>query len=415
MKKRLGITTMAVVTTLFATLLMGCGNSSESTMATEKSYDNVIIVAGNHANSIKPDYTAVSGILEDTVLKYGNIDIIVADGDPFIALSLKVPEQKAGLSNSKKHSIARSQVVQLEEYLNSSDCMAKTPEVDLLSSFELVSRILGDSEHSGESTAVLVFDSGLNTSSPINMSQIDLNTVDVEKTVRSLKEQNAVYNLSECKISWYGMSDVAAPQEELASSQKEKLAEFWKAYFATAGSEYVIKTDISTDKFSGELPDVTPVISKTPGDLWSADENDGILPETVVYSQEILAFKEGTAEFVDDKAVVSVVEETSRYMKEHSDFNLTIVGCTAKWGDLKSYCIPLSEQRALSVKNVLVEQGINEDRIKTVGMGFDNPFYINDQDESGNLIENVAQCNRSIVMMDSTGNTATKIENGSWK
>ena len=34
MKKRLGITTMAVVTTLFATLLMGCGNSSESTMAT---------------------------------------------------------------------------------------------------------------------------------------------------------------------------------------------------------------------------------------------------------------------------------------------------------------------------------------------------------------------------------------------
>ena len=60
-------------------------------------------------------------------------------------------------------------------------------------------------------------------------------------------------------------------------------------------------------------------------------------------------------------------------------------------------------------------QGINEDRIKTVGMGFDNPFYINDQDESGNLIENVAQCNRSIVMMDSTGNTATKIENGSWK
>lgn len=306
-------------------------------------------------------------------------------------------------------------MVQLEEYLNSSDCMAKTPEVDLLSSFELVSRILGDSEHSGESTAVLVFDSGLNTSSPINMSQIDLNTVDVEKTVRSLKEQNAVYNLSECKISWYGMSDVAAPQEELASSQKEKLAEFWKAYFATAGSEYVIKTDISTDKFSGELPDVTPVISKTPGDLWSADENDGIFPETVVYSQEILAFKEGTAEFVDDKAVVSVVEETSRYMKEHSDFNLTIVGCTAKWGDLKSYCIPLSEQRALSVKNVLVEQGINEDRIKTVGMGFDNPFYINDQDESGNLIENVAQCNRSIVMMDSTGNTATKIENGSWK
>ena len=211
------------------------------------------------------------------------------------------------------------------------------------------------------------------------------------------------------------MSDVAAPQEELASSQKEKLEEFWKAYFATAGSEYVIKTDISTDKFSGELPDVTPVISKTPGDLWSADENDGIFPETVVYSQEILAFKEGTAEFVDDKAVVSVVEETSRYMKEHSDFNLTIVGCTAKWGDLKSYCIPLSEQRALSVKNVLVEQGINEDRIKTVGMGFDNPFYINDQDESGNLIENVAQCNRSIVMMDSTGNTATKIENGSWK
>lgn len=398
--------------------LSGCGNLddvSPNDMSSQE-FDNLIILAGNHANSVKPKYDAMTEALTNVALKYGDIQICVIDGEAYIANSVSIPEQKQGLSYNKKSTIAQSQVEQIIDFINSEGCMAKTNEVDLISSFELASRTIRSTGYVGEANGIYVFDTGLCTYGALDFSSINLNTVDVEKLLQDLASNHQIVDLSGATVYWYGLCDTVSPQEELSATQKDTVKRIWEGYIQRSGATLYWMADISTDSFENSLPYVTPIVSVTTSSEWNEEVQEAEeFPEILVYSEETLKFTAGKAELSDEEEAREQLQKTIDYMNQHESFQLLIVGCTAKWGSLEEYCKPLSESRGRTVKDILVEAGVEEDRITVIGLGYDNPFYVNDQDENGSLINTVAKDNRCIVLLDGSSNAAISIYNGSWR
>ena len=91
---------------------------------------------------------------------------------------------------------------------------------------------------------------------------------------------------------------------------------------------------------------------------------------------------------------------------KHDSINILLVGSTA--GDVTDEStIRLSKERADTVKNTLVEFGIDTNRITTIGMGSDDPWHIKDAGYDGP----VASSNRKVVLIDSRTDQAQALIN----
>lgn len=407
-----------IVACLTVIMMGGCGNENLLLCedGTNEKFDNIVILAGNHANSLKQDYDTLDDVLMSVALNYGNIAICVNDGESYIASSIEIPEQKSGLSESKRRSIAQSQVEQVSCFLDSEACMAKTPEVDLLESFEIASRTIQSSKYQNGVNAIYVYDTGINTTGYLDFTQMDLTTIDVDEVINKLAEEKMVVDLSNSTVFWYGLCDVQEPQEELSASQKENIKSIWEKYLNEAGATVHFMTDISTEKVEENLPYVTPVASVPTSEEWNNMEEMGeTFPETIVFSEESIGFRAGTSELIDVANTEMELQKIVGYMNENSDFRLLIVGCTARWGELEEYCKPLSIERCQKVKKLLVEAGISGERIEIVGMGYENPFYRNDWGVDGSLIEPLAETNRCIVLLDAKSDLAVSIMENTWE
>ena len=61
----------------------------------------------------------------------------------------------------------------------------------------------------------------------------------------------------------------------------------------------------------------------------------------------------------------------------------------------------MSEQRALAVLEILIRHGVPEQLISAFGMGSKDPWYIDNFDENGRFIEEIAISNRKVVVITS--------------
>lgn len=390
-------------------LLTGCGAKREYDTELLLNYDNAIVLCGNHANNVKPDYGKIEHTLTNVALEYGNIGIICIDGNPYLAKDVSISEQKKGLSSSKRETIAKSQANQIIDFMNTEDCLAKEEEANCLKSFEIVSRVANSTSYKNKKNVVYVFDSGLSTTGVINFCDIGMDSSRIDELIENLEKESMIYDLTDVDIYWYGIGDVAEPQAELSSAQREFLKLFWSEYLVKTGANVYFMEDISTDVFDQNLPYVSPVLSITPAIEWNESQEKQKFPDVVTFDEEILGFKAGTAELIDTAEAEKLLANTSDYLRENSDKCIVVVGCTANWGDLENYCIPLSQNRSDVIKKILVGQGISEDRISTYGLGYENPFYKNDIDENGKLVEEIAKANRCIVLLDADSELAQKI------
>lgn len=400
---------------LCSSLFVGCGAKNMESVVEERSADtdNVIVLAGNHSNSVKPNYDVMLSTFENVAYKYGDVCIVVNDGDPFIANDIHIPKQKNGLSSNKKKTIAKNQAIQMVDFLNMENSFAKKEGLDLIGSFELASRVLVTDDFNDGNTDIYIFDSGLSTLG-IDFTTLDLNSADPSEIMRLLEEESMVPDLSGTNIYWYGLCDVKSPQQELSSRQKENVEAIWKAFLEKAGASVEFKKDISTDSFECEMPNIKTVMSMTSAVEWNSVKEDEF-PEAVVFDEKSITFKSGSSQLLDEKKATSELEKSADYLKNHKDFKVLLVGSTACWGDQNEYCIPLSEERGITVKNILVSLGVSENQIKVVGMGYKNPFYQNDKKDDGSLNESVAAGNRCIIMIDSNSGMGQEILSGKYE
>ena len=85
-------------------------------------------------------------------------------------------------------------------------------------------------------------------------------------------------------------------------------------------------------------------------------------------------------------------------MLAQPEFKLLIAGTTATVGTNES-CVALSQARAEAVKSLLVSLGVSEDRIETVGLGYDHEYHLDDLNSDGTLNDNAAS-NRAVILFD---------------
>lgn len=81
---------------------------------------------------------------------------------------------------------------------------------------------------------------------------------------------------------------------------------------------------------------------------------------------------------------VPVLDEAVKILKENSDIKVIIEGHT-DWTGTEKYNLGLSERRAASVCNYLVEKGISQNILEPIGYGEDNPIADNHTPEGRSM------------------------------
>ncbi|MCX4245393.1 OmpA family protein [Paraliomyxa miuraensis] len=114
------------------------------------------------------------------------------------------------------------------------------------------------------------------------------------------------------------------------------------------------------------------------------EDGDGCPDEIPRELEEIAGVIEGIF-FDNDKDVIKpiskpVLDRAVTTLKRYSDIRVRIVGHTSSTGGYR-HNIDLSQRRAASVKRYLVEQGIEESRLETDGVGPDQPIDTNETPE----------------------------------
>ena len=103
-----------------------------------------------------------------------------------------------------------------------------------------------------------------------------------------------------------------------------------------------------------------------------------------------VGFEPDTAAFRDPSAAYAALRRLAGYLAANSPARIELTGTTARWGSLAG-CRALAQQRANTVKAVLVQMGARPSQIVTRGLGWRFPGYENDQGPDGTLLPGPAE------------------------
>ena len=411
MKMRKAISLMLLVILVIGALT-GCGSNTHKVEAAENT--NALIVVGNHAGSLVPVYSTCESAVMGACKAEGNIGVIIADGSPFLASGevIDIPKQQDNLSTSKIKSIYTSQTEQIMMLMKTT--YAQTEEVDLLKALSLCSREAHSSGFSKGKTEIYVYDPGVSTLG-LNMTAMDLEYVSADSVVSCLEERNMIPDLSGMgTIYWYGLGDT---DYEISNAQREGIKSIWTAIIEDGGAQVQFCTDPSTTKFDVDLPYVSELavtIDPINPDSGKPEKIEEIDEKVIQFTEEEIGFEPGKATFADSDKAKITLSTILDFLKEHDDISILVAGTTACWGDDK-YQSSLSYDRAETIKQYFVSEGIDERRLTTIGLGSSSGFYKPDKKPDGSLDELVAARNRSIVIMDITSEKAVQILSGEFK
>jgi adhesin transport system outer membrane protein len=130
---------------------------------------------------------------------------------------------------------------------------------------------------------------------------------------------------------------------------------------------------IPTDVGYNVPNELSPYVTTTPvpAAVFDVDED----AEEQSFHIDKIYFKFDSAELTPEamEYVTSVAEQ----FKTLEGYDIKIIGHTDNWGS-EDYNNRLSEKRANSVKNELINQGVNADILESSGMGFSSPYLSND-------------------------------------
>lgn len=365
--------------------------------------ENSQLVLGIRQNTKAPDLSKANEEIEKALKTAGSLGVTVADGSPYLAFNIDIPEIDQSLAKAKQEKIEKAYYEEIKE--NIAVLKPKTGEANILDAINISSKNLADKEGKKE---LIIMDSGLSTSGLLNFSEGYLENIDPDQVVEALKERNALPNLEGIKVTWYGLGQTAGGQEKPSEKSYRLLLEIWERILQEAGAQdiYISKEIINTkDPEDSDFPKVSKV-------NFVKEENIIIdsLDEPVIFDEEEIAFKSGTADLLTSKdQVKEKLSDIANILKEKKDKKILLAGTTATYGSQAS-CVDLSYQRCETIKNIFLEMGIEKDRIEMVGLGFENhPFHKEDIMADGSLDEKIAQKNRSVIVVPMDSDLAKEL------
>lgn len=393
MKKKMGMFLVCVYVLMLGIWLVGCGKS-------EKAETNVVayvIAPTACSQGLNLSSPLVTGTVEETVMNYGRIYVVNADGEPSVVADqdFDIEEVYKNASETRLKMDARSKTT---SFLRSmSQVIADDEEVDYLKSIQLAARSLSSLD-GYDNKMMIVVGTGLSTAGVLNFRN-NLLMAEPEAVADALQAQGEIPDLQGLTVYWQQLADVAPPQETLNGRQRQALQEIWSAVIQRGGGRVIFDEMVPVPVSEETVFPRVSVVDLPAAPAISFDEAQ--LKEAVPFheplslSQEQICFAGDSAEYVDAAAAKEVLSPVAETLMDNPEVSLLLCGCIAGDG-MTDYGRNLSLRRAEAVMQTLMDQGVSEDQLIVLGLGSDNPWHIKGVGYEGEL----AAQNRKVVLLN---------------
>lgn len=408
MRKRFAAILTIICLAVSAVGLTGCG--SQTSVAEEGGMNAVCYAIAPTANSqgLNMSSSLVQNTIYDTILNYGYVSVVVVDGESEMvaADSYDIDAQYKKASKDKLKTDARAKATNLITYMEGQ--VANDAQVDYLEGLRMAVRSLSSLE-GYDSKTIVVIGTGLSTQGTLNF-QNNLLSVEPEAVLDQLEEKDEIPDFTGITVVWQQMGDVALPQQDLSQTQRKRLQEIWGGIVERGGGTFVYN-DIMANPVDTEATypavDTVELPAETPVDFNAAMFDTGderLLEEPVMLTEEQVSFVPDKATYLDEDEAVATIQPIADYLLEHEQITVLLAGTTA--GDEDSdYTMTLSQKRADAVRSTLVQLGVDESRIVTMGLGSSDPWHVYGAGYEGSI----ASGNRKVVLLDASSDTAKEI------
>ncbi|MEU5907872.1 OmpA family protein [Micromonospora sp. NPDC047467] len=343
----------------------------------------VAVAYGARANTSDPRLPGEVSKLIDRSLGGGYpVSAIRLDGSPVQVFSATF-ESTAGNDDGRAAQLKRFRQSVDMEFAN---VRAEQQEADVLAALSLAARSV-----SAEGGTVVLVDSGLQTTAPLDFRDGALLAAEPADVTTFLEKHELLPDLKGRAVLLVGIGNTVAPQPAFDQWTYDNLNAIWKAVATEAGARCVavLAGPGANRPRSGQLPVVTPV-SPAP------EPTPEPCGQTVLSNSGKVGFLPNRADFVDSAAARSALTKMAPTMAGGNQ-RIELIGTTATDGTHEGRR-QLSLKRADAVKRILVELGVAADRITTRGAGIEWEGHEPDLDRKGVLMPGPAARNRSVVV-----------------
>ena len=379
--------TLTISLLMLSLVLCGCSSKKVD-------HYNLSVIAGNNSCSLLHDYTLAKPYLNKIYTQGGQLSIINSDGEPYVVKTDQVEALKSHTTSTQKKAYLEKYSSDMIEVLN--NVKAKSPEVDLIQSLNCASKSFTTKSNNN----IVCFVSGLSTKGLLNMSTLgSLSYLDTNKTVNNLKELHSLPNLQNINnIYLYSVGQVASYQK-LSTTSIHKEKEFLTKLLVESGMNkdkihFVDSNPISNKAYKG--PNVSKVGQDTEYNAVSMLSNSYIDIKTK-YCMTGLEFEKNSSTLLNPEKLNSVVSFLSKYAGAVNIYGTTAFDKTTSDERLQK----LGYERALTVKNSLLEKGVDPTKINNVSSLSYKSLYHKDEWNEQGFNEEIAKLNRTVVIKDS--------------
>ena len=396
-------------TIIFISTIMLALTLSSCTKADAQEIDDapevLVIVWGNTSNvqSLDINSKSILDAVEAIFLNYGYIAVVNADGNPDVKVTLNT-DIKERLKKANPEKVKNDAISRAHSFLSQlKEIHADDPEIDLLKSLNLATRVLSEFPANSKKT-IIVYASGLSTAGIFDFKN-NLICADPHALAEQLFQKNEIPDFEGITIRWFQMGDTALPQQELSGAQVNSLKEIWSSIITKTGGTFEVDTAPYADTQKSGFPRVTPITLPETQPIAYDSSLSADFTQPQLLTEELVQFIPDSDQYLNRDDAYNVISSLANYMKTNGDLSLMLIGTTA--GDeTNEASLDLSRRRATAVRNTLIEMGIAPERLISKGLGSSDPWHISGLAMSDPL----SSANRKVVLLDAFSDIAKEID-----
>ena len=387
------ITVVIIISCAFT----GCSGNTEP-----KDKPSLGIVIGAH--KYNPTFT-VSQELSDKILNiaknFGNVSVTVSSGTPKSVANWSLDVEKKDVGEAKLNQISKANAQVIIQEIAS--LKADSPEVNTLSAIIKEANTLHDSK--ANTQTLIIYDTGLSTTGLLDFTADNLINSSPSFIADQLEAHHSLPDLTGIDVFWSGCGQTRGEQV-LDDEYRFKLKAIWSEILSRCNPKSVYFNDAElTSETDNDLPEVSLVT--TISSKIEVERIDEPVPVISIEEDEV-GFNPDTADFANPSKANTTLKSLATKLC-NSDETIYVIGSTASYGSSES-SKTLSEQRASTVVQALINNGVDKEILIPVGIGYTKcSLRVNDIDTNGNLVEEQAKHNRAVFLVPKSNPLLTKL------